>query len=356
MRVIPATDIRLDHCEVYLPQQRMSVQECMVTERNRRPMTVLPAHWKDTLIEPDHLVRFMNGQTASARGQTAPVVPGGLLESTALDAACQVYCADSETSSDMAVRVCSQMAEKHPRVLCDAGVLLHAQSTMNEIPTSSIPCRLQHELKMSHAIPFGISQKAGNSLLAAIGIASSMLAAEAPLNSAILCASEKFVEPYSRLLPGGVLVHDSAACMVLRKGGSGLKLLAMDLRDFPALWTSRGYPGGDEAEGMRQVVRNTKTITTALLDELGISPSQVSLVVPLNLSSSTAELIIKECGFAAGALYGGALSQCGSFANTELMIKLDSIQSEYTLLQDSIIVVVSFGYGISIGCTVLTVC
>jgi 3-oxoacyl-[acyl-carrier-protein] synthase III len=351
MQVISSTDIRIDHIEVYLPENSMPVEECLEREYSRQEMTELGSHWKDTVIDPEHLVCFMNEQTSSSRPQRQP---GKYPAAVAGSPSGGVYCAGDESSSDMAVSVCRAMAGKHPDVIPRLGLLIHVQSTINEVPTSSIPCRLQHELKAHEAIPFGISQKGGNSVIAGLQLAAVMLSSEAALDSAMLCASDSFVEPYSRLLHGSVLLNDSAACMVMQKGGAGLRVLGSELRDFPESWNCQGQLGEDEDDSLWVTAQHTASVVRDLLQKLDVASESVSVVVPLNLSARTADLVIALCGFRNASPHHGGLAGSGCFANAEFMMRLRSVREETRLPEEAVIVMVGFGSGTSIGCVVLT--
>ena len=349
----PRIAIGIEHIEWYVPVSRGSVAECL-----RRQEAVLSAesfesYWHDTVIETERLMEYFARQISAGGdagdwGREQMSVED--FRSAGLEFA---HCATEESSSDMAVKVGRLLLQRNPELARKTQLLIHAHSTLNESPTWSTPCRLQHELKLNNAVSFSVSQKGGNSTLTSLNIACSLITAENELDTVIVIASDKIVPPCRRALPGPTLLSDGAGALVLRRSDCGIQFIGSHVRDFSEVWTPHGRTGESQANFVDFVACQARNLLKELLQELGLRMNEVSLIIPPNLNVFLAPRIAEECSVPLDTLLVSNVSCCGNLGSAELIVNLARAAEEREFKPQDVIVVLSLGYGLSLGCAAL---
>lgn len=207
-------DLRLSRPRLYIPPSGSAVET-----------GDFHSQWTDTYIEPELVLRFFEQQAAldSARG-VFPYFGEGPLDDI------QIAAAHEETSSDLALKA-AELLLADDRSRAEIDVLIHFHMALDQRPSWATACRLQHELKLTSAVPLSIGQKGQNAGFAAVKTAAEALAAEPDTRRALLVGADKFAPPYRSAFAALARLSDGACALLLTRGEGPLRVLSVGLHD-----------------------------------------------------------------------------------------------------------------------------
>jgi 3-oxoacyl-[acyl-carrier-protein] synthase-3 len=338
--------IGITKLEVHLPGKYTSVQQAHLSPQAPSDENVWSI-WKDTVIEYEHLTAFVAKQMEGWR-------------SSEQDTACEFvtrtgirgfYVAESESSSDMAVKVAERILEDCNKVDIDRIIFYH--STISQYPFWSTSCRIQHVLSLGSIPAMSISQKGGNALAMAVKVASETLAAEPHIRKILLVGSDKFIPPYDRTLRGLTAYGDSASAMVLEKSPQLFQILNVDVVDYAEWWNPCQFDAGANERMLEALAGHSASMLRRSLQAVNSSIDDLTLLIPPTFNRQFTDQIAQKCNLTGSRVYSKNLAITGPLMNSDMANNCLGAEREGLLPQGSMVAVLGLGLGTSLSCILM---
>jgi 3-oxoacyl-[acyl-carrier-protein] synthase-3 len=345
--------IGIDHLVYHLPPINHTVREYLTRQPVEFTRERMETIWKEGWFSSDYLYDFFCHQFSDPHGIFDAPRTEEADRFTEWHGIERIYCANEESSSDMAVEAGRRVLEREAGLARNIKAIIHYHSTLNESPFDSIPCRLQHELGLTRAFAFAISQKGANSLLTALKIAVDMITSEKELDVVLLVGSDKLIQPYRRVFGKMTAAGDGAGAMIVRRSNPKYRLIDIQIRDFPERWNPYQYDAKQVGALLEFLSEQTVILLDDVMARLKLKWSDVALVIPPNISLHFIRLLSLKTGISRDKIYYRNISRFGYLMATDLAINLACASEEMTIPPNSIIVMIGAGLGFSIGCAVM---
>jgi hypothetical protein len=327
--------IGIDAIEVLVPPMRRSVNgRARGAQRPER----LEAVWEAAHLEPEKL-------TAYFASQERPIADGGRPWRAS------VACAEGESAGDLAVRVTRALVQRDQAVAAEVGLLLHCQSTMDQRPTWSTVCRIQHDLGFRHATGFAINQVGGASSLMALQIACQTMTCEDGLGAALIIASEKVVPPQQQFLASWAVLGDGASALLVRRS----RPCPYRVRSV-VLWAApmRGALGGGSVDSERpSVVAGLATLLRAACERAGQTTAADLVVLPNLRRSVLQEMAAQARGMGLRTCVGH-IPGAGCLGSSDLAVGLQLARKRKLVKPGGMIFALGVGVNSALGCATLS--
>ena len=295
--------------EYELPQHALTLEELASEGRLKSPVQALRSFGFERAWVSDHDEPLALIATPACR----------LLEKQAIDPA----------SIDILL-----FASASPHAHATSGSLLGGFS----YPVS----RLQYELGCVNARTIGVSQAGCLGLMTAISLARSMILAHAAFQRA-LCVSVDV------LPPGGTreilynLISDGACAVLLERGDGPNRIVA-------ERQVTKGYYWDCEALGHEIVAAYFPSARTLIRDTLsssGLTPDDIALIVPHNVSRRSWEILLQLTGFPVDRLYADNIRAKAHVISGDNFINLKDAEEHGRLHAGDRLLLFNFGFGAS---------
>jgi 3-oxoacyl-[acyl-carrier-protein] synthase-3 len=255
----------------------------------------------------------------------------------------------------MATLVGRQVLEDSGCAAHTVKALIYYHSTLDQDPSLSIACRLQHELGLKKAFVSSLSQSGGNASLLAVKVASETLIAEPEIDHILLVGSEKLVDPYPRLFGAITAIGDSASGMLVKRDAPSLKILAIHVRDVPEWWRPYNRLEAEQGDFNGCLAPLAASLMEEVMAELCLSWNDVATLLPPNLSLDFAEKLSREANIPEGKLFLTNIGRFGHLLTSDLALNLATVAEEKKLKAGSLILALNLGFRLSLGCMALQV-
>lgn len=352
---IADSHIGIEAVDFYVPDECRSVYDCLPRRVPDYCDERLAAIWNAT-SEPDVLFRFLDSEGAVLRDCVDSLTPdeaGQFINDTGIHL---IHCASSESCSDMAVEAASRLLAGRAETgkAIDGVICFH--STLNEEPNSSIAGRLQYELGLKGAFAFAVGQKSGNCSMMALKVGCHLMVADPEINRLLLVGADKLIPPYPRLFAKATLAGDAACAMMIRRHSERFRILRLNILDF----SSQSFYGSPGFRNRLLQVNSMfsergASLIRELLSDLAIGWSHVALLLVPNFSLSVSRSLARSAGAPWDKVWTRNLSRYGYLTNSDLAVNLATALAEGKLAKDDIVLAVTFGLDLSVGCLALQV-
>lgn len=207
--------------------------------------------------------------------------------------------------------------------------------------------KIQDELGMINAKTMGLSELSCSSLMSAIWTARALMIQE-NLDVAVCLNVDKFPDGYKREVVYNV-VSDSACAVILRRGEERNQIVTYNSM-------TRGYYWDCDRRQNEMIASYFTTgsrIVNRTLDKVGMTLSDVKMLIPHNVSMRSWEILSKLIGYPIENVYTGNIAKLGhSIAADNFINYKDIIESEQLEAND-IVMLYTFGLGAHWGCMLL---
>jgi 3-oxoacyl-[acyl-carrier-protein] synthase III len=352
---LSGANIGIENPSFYIPAESCSLREYLRHERQDFTFQRMMAIWRDTSFEQEFCYRFLSGQTAAWNWEgEAP--RGDDIERFITESGIErVPFASDETSSEMAVRIGRKVLEYSGCLAHTVKALIYYHSTLNQDPSLSIACQLQHELGLRKAFVSSLSQSGGNASLLAVKVASEMLIAEPEIDHILLIGSEKLVDPYPRLFGAITAIGDSASGMLVNRDASSLKILAIHVRDVPEWRRPYNRLEAEHGDFNGRLAPLAALLIEEVMAELYLSWNDVAMLLPPNLGLGFAKKLSREAHIPEGKLFLTNVGRFGHLLTSDLALNLATVAEEKKLKAGSLILALNLGFRLSMGCMALQI-
>ena len=339
----------------YVPPELYTAEDLLRLDRSEFSLDKMMSVWTETAFEPANLYEFLMRQTTgSARDVASPRADDASILARKSGIAL-VPCASKESASDMAVGVGRQILNEYRDGPAGIDLLIYYHSALNEKPTWSTSCRLKHELDLNKALAVSISQKGGNSVMAALKVARDMMAAERNLKTALLIGSEKVIPPSRRAFGNLTLIGDSATAMIVAASWDSQRMIDSEIRDFPEWWNPYEY-SAERLNGLEEFLaaRSMELIRT-LMTRQHLGWSDIKRLLPPNFSLSFARRLGGQSAIPLNRIYTKNIGRFGYLLTSDFVINLDSAMSEGEVERGDLVISLCLGLGLSLGACLIEI-
>lgn len=346
MIVARDSEIGIAYSDFYLPETCYSVEEYSrrSEKMSREEMEKI---WTDTGVEPEVLFSYFQSEADGDCGNfdfPAPDEAELFVARTGID---RIYCAASENSSDMSVKVGKQIMSREPNLAKQIDMLICYQSTINQAPAWSTVCRLQYELGVGKIPTFTVSQKAGNCSLFALKIAWEALRSEPEMKSVLLVGGEKLVPPYRRAFGKLTAMGDSASAMLLRPNVRRFRPICFNFRDYPDWWNPKQYSASRMGTLIEFLADEARSLMDETLEVLNLRWKDVACVIPPSFSRALLQAL--ETKLPGTNIYSRNISRFGHLASSDPVIAISTISQEEIVKAGDLVLLLNLGLGLSLG-------
>jgi 3-oxoacyl-[acyl-carrier-protein] synthase-3 len=202
--------------------------------------------------------------------------------------------------------------------------------------------RLQYDLGLTNARTFGVSQAGCLGLMTAISTGRAMLIADSGLRRA-LCVSVDVLPPGG---PREILYNliSDGACAVLLQRGEGPNRIVAERQ------ITKGYYWDCANLGNEIVAAYFPTARTIIRDTLasaGLTPDDISLIVPHNVSLRSWEILLQLTGFPRERLYADNIAAKAHVISGDNFINLKDAEAAGRVRSGDRLLLFNFGFGAS---------
>lgn len=150
------------------------------------------------------------------------------------------------------------------------------------------------------AVAFAVTQHACASGLLAIDIAGRLLAADAdPDAMALVFTGEKAFTPLAKVIPGITIMGEGAAAVLVRAAGERDRMLAYATRTYSRFHDAMVMSSDTAAQFNQLYQQALAEVVHAAIDEAGMAPTDIDLVLPHNVNVVSWHRIARVLGLPA---------------------------------------------------------
>jgi 3-oxoacyl-[acyl-carrier-protein] synthase III len=214
----------------------------------------------------------------------------------------------------------------------DAVILCAAEFPANVACHASYCRAVLEELELGHAFVIGVTLGRCNTTLSAIQLAHSLVASRA-YGNVLVAASDRVVDEEDRFQSFALFSDGAASCIVTSQPGGDHAIVATaSALDPPAMDSAGGVSG-----------RLGRTAIDAVTRQSGVSPHEISMVLPPNLFTPIVKMSERQSGFRPDQLYMRNIAERGHCFSADPLVNLVDCQSangsqagDYILLTSSV--------------------
>jgi 3-oxoacyl-[acyl-carrier-protein] synthase III len=240
------------------------------------------------------------------------------------------------SSADLAVRAARELLEKHPDVPREhISLIIHAHSTLSETISGSVSGRIQHELGLRNALPFGVSQQHACGFFAACDLAMALSHTGESNGLVLLVCSDKWLFPFFRAHGPSAVYGDAGAAALLQPDNNAYaRIAAVSYRSEPEL--NAAYSGSAIHFDARYI-ESAAAVIAAVIAAAGLSPSDIGSLIeptyPPSFLRSVSELAgLQHARYSPRSERNGHLSAADGLVNLQAAMASDLCQADYSLL------------------------
>jgi len=244
--------------------------------------------------------------------------------------------APGTSSGDLALQAARELLDKYPEIAREhIGLIIHVHSTLDETISGSVAGRIQHELGLRNALPFGVSQQHVCGFFAACDLAMAFFSSGELHGLALIVCSDKWLSPLFRAHGPKIAFGDAGAAALLRSTDGGYpRMVAVTYRSEPEL--NAAYNGVTMQFDDRHVQTAAKVIAAALT-AADLSSRDIGIIIeptyPPNFLQSVSELSgLQHAQHLPRSQHIGHLSAAAALVGLQKTMTSDLSQADYSLL------------------------
>ena len=228
-------------------------------------------------------------------------------------------------------------------VLCYAGALpdSHRVATGGALEDFSYPvARLQYECGFANATTVGIGQAGCTGLMAAVDFALGHLATQRRAQR-ILCVSSDVLRPDTKREIILNVISDGACALLVERGGVRNRILASRRISKGYYWDATARTN----EIIAAYFPTARNLIRDVLQSLELSPAEIALVVPHNVSRRSWEILLPLTGFTTDRLFAENIGPRGHVIAADNFINLRDARTCGRLRDGDRALLFNFGFG-----------
>lgn len=263
-------------------------------------------------------------------------------------------CPKGMSASDMASHAMAKVLDGAPRDSAAPQFLLYSYTMPEEDSNLNPAFRLQHESGYSDLLPFAVSQNDVISTFTSLELALRLVNAQ-EATDVLLVAADKCMLPMSRRLSDITLLGDAASAAHLRVANADSLLVAHDvmvahLTQPPEIWRL----DASELDALQdQYVTETLRLADALLARNGLKRTDIGLVVPQRINSRLEQVIHRDLGIPASAIFDTRAGELGNLSSADLLVSLGMLIEQSMPHESKWVLAWGIGLGGHVGCALL---
>jgi 3-oxoacyl-[acyl-carrier-protein] synthase-3 len=206
--------------------------------------------------------------------------------------------------------------------------------------------RLQSDFGLERAFVVGLNQQACTGMLGALRLSRALIIAE-PEISKILCITADRFPDGAAYEQAYNLISDGAAGCVVSREAAGFRLLASQQLTNGAL----AVITDDEVVGT--YFSYTRAIVSATLRAAGLTPADVTWVVPQNTNRQAWKIMARVLSFREEQVMSPSMPDAGHIISGDNIVNLRLLVDSGSLKSGDVLLLVMAGYGMNWQCTLL---
>ncbi|WP_028886232.1 3-oxoacyl-[acyl-carrier-protein] synthase III C-terminal domain-containing protein [Teredinibacter turnerae] len=207
--------------------------------------------------------------------------------------------------------------------------------------------KAQDDLGLVNAKTMGISEISCSSLMTSLWTARALMIEEG-LDTAVCVNVDKFPDGYKREVVYNV-VSDSACAVLLKRDCKTNKIVTYDAMTRGYYWDSDRR----QNEMIASYFTTGSRIVQRTLNKVGMTLSDVSLMIPHNVSMRSWQILSELIGYPIENVYTGNISEMAHSIAADNFINLKDIEEKGILKPGDITMLYTFGLGAHWGCMLL---
>jgi len=242
----------------------------------------------------------------------------------------------------------AQLAPDQIDVLLYAAALPQAHQRRSAAPTGSVldsfcytASWLQEELGLNRATVSGIAQQGCAGMFSALRMARALLAAEPGLQR-ILCVGVDGLPPGAGREILYNVISDAACAVVVAREGTRARWLGFHQISSGYYWDVPAK----QAEIIAAYFPTGKRVIHGLLQQVGLRPDEIDLVIPTGVNASSWPILVRLCGIAEDRLYQ-PLRRFGHTIAADSFLYLEEAARMKRLAPGLRVLLFAFGFGAS---------
>ncbi|MEU3626934.1 3-oxoacyl-[acyl-carrier-protein] synthase III C-terminal domain-containing protein [Amycolatopsis coloradensis] len=214
---------------------------------------------------------------------------------------------------------------------------------------------VRERLDLRDAEAFALTQQACVSSLGAVDVAARLLRAEGTENGyALVVTGEQAFSPAVQLIPNSAIMADAAAACLVGIDGRG---------DVVRAFVSSTL--GEFAEGLRMTraeiqsfgqvyAKELAEIIRRAVDEAGLAPDDIDLVLPHNVNAVSWRQAIKELDWPSERFFLDNIARLSHCYSADVFVNYTTVRAAARLVDGRHYLLVSVGLGATFGAMVIT--
>ncbi|MEU7689921.1 ketoacyl-ACP synthase III family protein [Microbispora hainanensis] len=233
--------------------------------------------------------------------------------------------------------------------------LVYAHTAPDVAPAHvSAAQELCRRLDLPRATAFAVTQQNCASGLAAVDIAVRLLLADGdPGGRALVVTGEKASSRIFSVIPNTTVMGEGSAACLVGVAGAGRRIRSYAVRtrgEYAQLYRPRPEV---LAEFFTSYTPAVVEIIRQAVHEAGLSPQEITMIVPHNVNNSSWRGVIRELGFGVERIYLDNVPRYGHCFGSDPFINLASMRDEGRLRDDGVYLLAAVGLGATYAAMVI---
>jgi 3-oxoacyl-[acyl-carrier-protein] synthase III len=252
-----------------------------------------------------------------------------------------IHISETETASDIAVRVAAQALGESGTDPLSIDAVIFFNSVYNaKIDREDVVQRIRYELGLKRAFGFSIWGQTCASITTAIRVARDMIWAGSA-ESVMVVGADSLIGTKRREVEGITLMGDGGSAMIMKKDCATNRLVGVANHDEGSFYQYRGEIG-QEGDGERYTMLYfivTLRIVQKALKGAKLKLDDISVIIPHNINTSSWEMVLSMLNCDERKLYGENICRRGHAFGSDVVVNMvDAIregrlrEGEYALL------------------------
>jgi 3-oxoacyl-[acyl-carrier-protein] synthase-3 len=208
--------------------------------------------------------------------------------------------------------------------------------------------RLQSEFDLANATVAGVDQQGCAAIFSAVRLARATLLAEPDVRTVLCVSADRLPNGSSREVVYN-LVSDGACAMLVRRGATQNRIVAMHQVTKGAFWDS----GSLENEIIAAYFPTARTVIEDTVRKAGVTLDDIRWIIPHNVSLRSWQILLGLVGVPREKLFSQNIGRVGHTIAADNFINLRDATDAGLLRKGDLLLLFTFGYGLNWSCMVL---
>ncbi|MBP2706798.1 ketoacyl-ACP synthase III family protein [Microbispora sp. RL4-1S] len=233
--------------------------------------------------------------------------------------------------------------------------LIYAHTAPDVAPSHiSTAQELRRRLDLPRAEAFAVTQQNCASGLAAVDVAVQLLLADGDTRQrALVVTGEKPSSRIFSVIANTTLMGEASAACLVGVAGAGRRIRSYTVRTRGEYAQLYRPPPDVLADFFTSYTPTVVDTLRQAIREAGLSPREITMIVPHNVNNSSWRSVIKELGFGAERIYLDNVPRYGHCFGSDPFLNLASMRDEGVLEDDGVYLLAAVGLGATYAAMVI---